>query len=220
MGMRVRGNNPGIKGDECDCGRRASILHCNACGSTRIYARSARLHTHMNGETKFVETQLRCQTCGHTFIQEERQFCDAPPISEALAKLKVQRLYQARQQGEYLRPSDEKIAELIDKIKEAKDRVAAEEAAETQSEAPPQVLVEGPPQVLHEAQRLDPSISPQTQQPSDTDEIIPEGLTKQEFFDARTAFISEWTAAKISGASVEVTCQEYIRRRFNGEVLL
>lgn len=103
----------GIKGDECQCGRRASVRHCIACGSSRLYARQNRFHQFPSGEVRFVQTEFRCQTCNHLFVEEERPFCNAPPVGDVLAGQKVRALIEAKKQGEYLRPNDEKAADAL-----------------------------------------------------------------------------------------------------------
>jgi hypothetical protein len=103
----------GIKGDECICGRRMSILHCAACGSTRVYARMNRMHRHMNGEIKHVDKQFRCQRCGHEFIDAEREFCEAPATTRELAKEKVKAIYEAGQAGQPMNPAEEKAFQAI-----------------------------------------------------------------------------------------------------------
>jgi hypothetical protein len=70
----------------------------------------------LDGTYKYVETEFRCQSCGHLFIEEEREFCDAPPISKALALMKVRALKEAEKQGEYLNGADTKLAELVKTI--------------------------------------------------------------------------------------------------------
>src|SRR5437868_8267488 len=95
--MGVKSQYIGVKGDECQCGRRATIRHCPVCGSPRIYARLNRLHTLITGEQRFVATQLRCQSCGHLFIEEERALCEAPPIGSVLAAQRVRALHDASQ---------------------------------------------------------------------------------------------------------------------------
>ena len=85
----------GVKGDECDCGRRASVIHCIQCGSTRVYSRMNRAHLCMNGETRHVENQFRCITCGKLFIEEEREFCQAPPFTAILARQKAKAIHDA-----------------------------------------------------------------------------------------------------------------------------
>lgn len=111
--MRVPSRLVGVKGDECQCGRRASIRHCTVCGSPRIYARMNRLHVFVSGEKKWVETEFRCQGCGNLFIEEEREFCEAPPISSVLAQQRIKAIFDAKQSGEYLRPLDAQIAESV-----------------------------------------------------------------------------------------------------------
>lgn len=103
----------GVKGDECQCGRRATIRHCPSCGSTRVYARSDRIHTYADGSMKKVEVEFRCQGCGHLFVDEERRYCDAPPVGTILASLKVKALHEANKTGEHLRPADKKIADAL-----------------------------------------------------------------------------------------------------------
>jgi hypothetical protein len=189
MTTRVRGNVVGIKGDECDCGRRSSVLHCNACGSTRIYARTGRLHTHLDGTTKFVETQLRCQTCGHLFIQEERQFCEAPPVSEALARLKVQRLAQAREQGEFLRPHDAQAADAIVELL-AQSKVEPEETS----------TEDAPAEVTSEAS-------------------IPSKEADREGYEIATYNLRrEWVLMNANGQAPTKTAQEYVERKLKGEL--
>ena len=103
----------GVRGDECQCGRRASIRHCPECGSTRTYARINRYHKYANGEVKLVENEYRCQGCGHLFVNEEREFCIAPPVGEALQAQKMRALHEAAQSGEYLTPAERVAAESL-----------------------------------------------------------------------------------------------------------
>jgi predicted RNA-binding Zn-ribbon protein involved in translation (DUF1610 family) len=105
-----------VKGDECQCGRRASVRHCPSCGSVRIYARQNRLHKLIDGTEKWVAIEYRCQACGHLFIEEDREFCDAPPVGPQLAALKVKAIHEASKTGEYLNPSDTKIAQALDEL--------------------------------------------------------------------------------------------------------
>jgi hypothetical protein len=192
MPVRVKREVLGIKGDECDCGRRASILHCNACGSTRVYARSGRLHTHLDGVQGYVEIQFRCQTCGHLFIQDERQYCDAPPVSTALAKLKIQRLAQAVQQGEYLNPEDSIAAQGLATLLEQTGRTIPDEVKAKLA------AVQVP------------------EHPSDF--TPPNGLTKAEYDVAERAFRLEWAHKKLNGQDTGMSVEEYIKRKLAGEV--
>lgn len=195
MPQRAKRDILGFKGDECDCGRRATILHCNSCGSTRIYARSNRQHTHLNGEVKFVETQFKCMTCGHTFIQEERQYCDAPPVSEALAKLKVKRLTEAAKTGEYLRPDDKQASEAIADILKA-------QASTSEAQNPNEVV----------EKKFIPA--------GETATEYPNGLTREEYTNAKNVFIAEWAYSKKErGTPPTETVEEYIQRRFAGETI-
>jgi hypothetical protein len=190
MPARPRKDILGFPGDECNCGRRASVLHCIACGSTRIYARSYRPHTHLNGETKIVETQLRCQSCNHVFIPEERQFCEAPPVSEVLAKLKVRRLAEAKARGEYLNPQEQKVASVLNKIQQ-------------------QPTVES--QVEDHATAIEPQPQPEGFKP-------PIGLTREEYSVADRAFRLEWAQLKLSGQDSGMSVEEYVERRLKGEL--
>ncbi len=106
----------GVHGDECQCGRRATVRHCPSCGSSRVYARMNRQHTFLNGEKRFVEREFRCQSCDHRFVEEERDLCEAPPVGQKLAAQKVRAIYEAKQQGEYLNPKEVKIAKALDVI--------------------------------------------------------------------------------------------------------
>jgi hypothetical protein len=114
--MRVSSNVIGVKGDECQCGRRATVVHCPVCGSTRRYARSNRLHKMLDGSEKFVRDEFRCMTCGHLYIDEERILCEAPPIGTVLAQQKVKAIYDASKTGEYLSPKETKIAKTLDNL--------------------------------------------------------------------------------------------------------
>lgn len=197
MVTRVRRDILGFKGDECDCGRRASVLHCNACGSTRIYARSNRQHEHLNGEIKFVENQFKCQTCGHVFIQAERQFCDAPPVSEVLAKLKVQRLAEAAKTGEYLRPKDAKVADALTEMLTQSTVASHVTASSNEIEAVKEEIT---------SEMLPDNFTP------------PNGLTRSEYDVADRAFRLEWAHLKLAGQDTGISVEEYVERRLKGEL--
>jgi len=124
--------NIGIKGDECVCGRRASVLHCPACGSSRVYARENRKHTMLDGSVKHVDTQFRCQRCGHLFIEEERQFCDAPPVSKKLAEQKARALAQS-----LLEANPERAHQLIEQGTLVKDFNEELQEIEAEQQHPP-----------------------------------------------------------------------------------
>jgi hypothetical protein len=112
--MRVPHYNVGIKGDECQCGRRASIVHCPFCGSTRRYARKNRMHRMLDGTDKFVKAEYCCMTCAHEYIEEEREFCEAPPIGEKLAKQKAKALDEAGKTE--FTPTEKTAAEAVLKM--------------------------------------------------------------------------------------------------------
>jgi hypothetical protein len=115
--MAVPAHLRGIKGDECQCGRRASVRHCPVCGSSRLYAFSnEQWREKLDGSGAERVRLSRCISCAHRFTDAEREFCDAPPISTALATLKLKALQDAKAQGEYLRPNDEKIASAIEQL--------------------------------------------------------------------------------------------------------
>lgn len=114
--MRISSNLIGVKGDECQCGRRQTIAHCPVCGSTRRYARANRMHKFANGEERYVKTEFRCMTCGNEYVDEERFLCEAPPIGAKLAMQRVRAIAEAQQQGEILNPKEAKIAKAIDTI--------------------------------------------------------------------------------------------------------
>jgi hypothetical protein len=109
----------GIPGDECICGRRATIRHCPECGSSRIYGRSGRVHKYSDGTEKLVQTEFRCQACTHLFVDEEREFCQAPAVGRNLAMQKVSSLAEAARMGDTLTPTERIIAKNLLKVDEA-----------------------------------------------------------------------------------------------------
>jgi hypothetical protein len=129
----------------------------------------------LDGTYKYVETEFRCQSCGHLFIEEEREFCDAPPISKALALMKVRALKEAEQQEEYLNEADTKLAELVKTI------VATQATVKSEAE-----VAESEP-------------------------------VKQKMSIAEQAIRKEWIRKRASGRDV-LPCEEYVRRRLNGEL--
>ncbi len=114
--MRVNQNLIGVRGDECICGRRKTVAHCPVCGSTRRYARSNRMHRLVDGTEHFVKVQFRCMTCGHEYIDAEREFCEAPPVGATLASQKVRALYDAKKTGEYLNDKDAKMLKTVEAL--------------------------------------------------------------------------------------------------------
>jgi hypothetical protein len=105
--------NAGIKGDECQCGRRMSIRHCTSCGSTRYYGfAQEQVRERLDGSLEKVKL-FRCLACSHKYTDAEREFCDAPPVSVALAQQKLRAIHEASKTGEYLRPEDKKLAAIV-----------------------------------------------------------------------------------------------------------
>lgn len=115
--MAVPQHLRGIKGDECQCGRRFSVRHCPVCGSSRLYTFSnEQWREKLDGSGQAERVRLtRCISCAHRFTEPEREFCDAPPISAALAAQKIRAIAEAESTGEHLRPDDKK---LVDTLKE------------------------------------------------------------------------------------------------------
>ena len=124
--MPVSSQMLGIPGDECICGRRATIRHCPSCGSSRIYGRTGRIHKYLDGTERLVKTQFRCQACTHLFIDEEREFCEAPAVGKKLAAQKVAALAQAAHSGDILTPIERAAAESI--LKSMRSGTPLEEA--------------------------------------------------------------------------------------------
>lgn len=206
MTTQVRRDVVGVDGDECTCGRRATVLHCIACGSTRIYARSNRVHEHLDGSSKYVAVQYRCQTCGHLFITDERMFCEAPPVSAALARLKVQRLAQAKARGEFLRPEDQQVADAIEKAQ-----------AVISKEQEPLVVEQSFVKSVDDIQA-----SPEIEAATDSVprvEVEHPGLTKAEYDIAERAFRMEWVNQKLAGTPYTIPVEQYVARRLKGEVI-
>lgn len=119
--MAIPKHHMAIKGDECQCGRRASLRHCIRCGSSRVYSRLNQWHTHMDGTTKPVPSQYRCQTCSMLFIESEREWCLAPPVGTMLAAQQIKAIHEAGTTGEYQRPEDIKIAKALKELIPDKD---------------------------------------------------------------------------------------------------
>jgi hypothetical protein len=195
--MAISRDMIGIKGDECQCGRRWTIRHCIACGSTRLYTRQNRHHTMLDGTVKLVEKETRCQSCGQLFIEEERQWCEAPPVGQTLAKLRVQRLAEAVQSGEYLRPQDAKAAEVIEKLIGKSQQKSVE------------VLEQG----------VDPEVIKLADESSvDSKVVKPIDLDKEDFSIADRALRLEWAHMKLAGQAPTATADEYVERRLKGEL--
>jgi len=106
----------GVKGDECNCGRRMTVRHCPLCGSSRTYGyANEQWHEKVDGTVEKVHL-FRCIGCGHQYTDEERKYCcEAPPISQALAMQRI-RVLAGADQNEYLRPHDRKAADAIQEI--------------------------------------------------------------------------------------------------------
>jgi hypothetical protein len=106
-----------VKGDECQCGRRASTRHCPVCGSARLYGYSQpQWHKNLRGEMEQVQL-FRCIGCAHKFTDAEREFCEAPCIGTKLAAQRLKAVQEAKKTGEHLTPAEKKIAEAIDVLK-------------------------------------------------------------------------------------------------------
>lgn len=56
--------------------------------------------------------------CGHLYVDEEREFCSAPPVGQKLAQERLRAIAEAKLQGNYLRPGDERIANSLAKVAE------------------------------------------------------------------------------------------------------
>lgn len=197
--MGVPQHMVGIKGDMCACGRRATVRHCIECGSARVYARQNRLHTFKSGEQKFVEIEFRCQACGHTFTEEEREFCNAPPITIALAKLKVQRLYEASKENEFLDPSV--MAKAVELAGQKPNEVIQEMKDHNEG-----MVVDWTPRSDEEVAAL-----VENEKALDTrkDMSVPERLARR-----------EWADAVAMGQRYRLpTADEFVKRRLSGETM-
>jgi len=107
----------GIRGDECQCGRRATVRHCPDCGSTIYYAPrrlEIREKPGPNGDPiPFLVQTFHCRRCPSVFTDADREFCQASPIGEALTRLRIQNIHNAKRSGESLTPTEEKIAKSV-----------------------------------------------------------------------------------------------------------
>ena len=108
--MSLTTYHQGQEGDECQCGRRASVAHCTRCGSFRLYG-------YAEGEKVIRQGQLvtvgryRCTTCGNRFTDVDREFCTAPVFTKKieLVKMQVKRMKQAVIDGHPLTDKEELI---------------------------------------------------------------------------------------------------------------
>lgn len=227
----------GVKGDECQCGRRASIRHCPACGASRIYGYvNEQWFERPNGKVERVRL-FRCLSCAHKFTDSDREFCEAPPVSAALALQRIKAIHDASQTGEYLRPQDEAIAKALstllspaaqtDHIKAHKllvynlqteyvDRKAAgEQMSESMDEFVDRRLQElGAPkrngkiqEQIKTEQAQTPTLYEVPDPREDDREVIP--------VEERSIRL-EWSRAKLAGRRVP-SIDEYVARRLAGE---
>jgi hypothetical protein len=188
----------GVHGDECNCGRRASIRHCPSCGSARIYAYAhPEYHTNLAGDIELVNQLFRCYGCGHKFIDAERQFCEAPPFGVELAKLKVRRLAEAKQRGEYLRPDEQKVAEILEKVQEHIQEEPNEPLPVVKGTVEAEAVVETLPTI----------------------DLEHPGLTQAEYNVAEKAFKLEWVNRRLMGQDTGMKIEDYVARRMKGEII-
>src|SRR5437879_4838393 len=158
----------------------------------------------INGEDKFVETQFRCQACSHLFIEEEREWCDAPPITAALALMKQQRLHEASKTNEYLAPDVIAKAQELAGQEVSPDIIALAEAQSAESSSTTANVVEG-------------------DVPQEVADNIAKEFNKIEnptssLGAAERAFLGEWSSAKWAGRVVP-SFQEFKQRRMKGETV-
>jgi len=59
---------------------------------------------------------FRCLACSHRFTDEEREWCEAPATTQALAIQRLRALRDASSSGEYLNANDKKIADALDEL--------------------------------------------------------------------------------------------------------
>jgi hypothetical protein len=219
----------GIPGDECQCGRRATIRHCPLCGSSRVYARSNRLHQMLDGTKKFVEVEFRCQACGHLFIEEEREFCEAPPVSAVLAKQKIQAIHEASKTGEYLNPIEAKIAVEINKLLKSpthSEEMRQKLITQLRGAYSDMVLTESArlnitPEEIRSKESMDSFVNRHLAEleqqietlhaPVQTDDEAPANVISEQ------AIRKEWVLLKFKGR-IPCPIEEYVERRLKGEV--
>lgn len=128
--MPISKHHIAIRGDECQCGRRKSVLHCPFCGSTQVrtYA-NPRFHKHLNGDVKEVASLRHCNACGKNFTDDEREFCNATPIGAADAARKLQILAEAESspnQTQDQRTASTTAKALLDALRQVQQPSAAE----------------------------------------------------------------------------------------------
>lgn len=184
---------------------------------------------------KYVEIEFRCQRCGHLFIEEEREFCDAPPTTTALARQKIQAIHESSKTGEYLSPIDKNLANALNDIigtqpqsQEERENarkiiimklrgayadmilVEAEKLGISFQEAKDRgVITESMEDFVNrnmaELIQLQPTVVSQ-------DEPVEDNSTKEREFRL------DWARKKLAGKQPTATVDEYVQRRLAGEL--
>lgn len=198
-------NNRGVKGDECSCGRRASVRHCPVCGSSRLYTYAMpQWHTRLDGTTIRVDRLTRCLSCSHRFEEEDRQFCEAPPPTQKLAEQRARVLAE-----ELAKTNPQRAQELMHQ-----GNITPQTVAKAENESiTDQIDVSQSPSVAVQ------EINYALQQEAEQDKTIP-FEEKQKVVASRMEALlqKEWAFAKLRGKTLTPTIEEYIERRLKGEL--
>jgi len=175
----------------------------------------------------------RCIACGHQYTDAEREFCEAPPITAALAAQKLQAVSEASKSGEYLNPAEVKLAEALDKLLKSPTH-----SEETRQKLKTQLQGVYSDMILTESQRL--NVSPEEiRQKESMDSYIERHLLEFEQQLSKTnsdskpqetepdedasakkrEYSLEWSRYRfIHGRTPTPTVDEYVQRRLAGEV--
>jgi transposase-like protein len=74
--MSLPMNYVGVEGDCCRCNRRASIIHCPACGSFKCVYKASLSSMSSSGERV---SRFKCSKCGMVFEEVDwKTHCEAP----------------------------------------------------------------------------------------------------------------------------------------------
>jgi hypothetical protein len=185
---------------------------------------------------KYVEIEFRCQRCGHLFIEEEREFCDAPPTTTALARQKIQAIHESSKTGEYLSPIDKNLANALNDI------IGTQPQSQEERENARKIIITKlrgayADMILVEAEKLGISFQEAKDRGVITesmDDFVQRNLA---LIDASQPKVEEhvqepvednsvkereyrldWARKKLAGKQPTKTVEEYVKRRLAGEV--
>jgi len=198
----------GVKGDMCNCGRRATIRHCPCCGSGRIYAYSGIQYyeREIAGETQTLRSEhlYRCLGCGYKFTDEDRKDCVAPPAQRDLAEQRARVMAE-----ELTRTNPEKAIEILQTSGDVGQALAEEftktETSKRRLQDTSRVPIEEMRKVIADAVNNDPDIASEEKE-AKIQEYLVDNIT------------DEWTYKRLaSNLKFPLTKEQYIAKRLAKE---